>query len=97
MTNENNVKLKEIFLFNSYTFFLSEGVKAKVYFRAAQHNYHGRNYLSVEELKMDFSVKDIKMGVQNLHNQNPVLGKSVSLSLSDYINTGKAKWAKYQN
>jgi hypothetical protein len=48
-------------------------VKAKVYFRAHAHNVNGRMFLQVEDLKMDFSVKEIKMGIENLHNRNTVL------------------------
>lgn len=55
--------------------FVAEGVKAKVYFRARAHHVKGRTFLQVEDMKMDFSVKDIKMGIENLHNGNAVLRK----------------------
>jgi hypothetical protein len=55
--------------------FVAEGVKAKVYFRAATHRVKGRTFLQVEDMKMDFSVRDIKMGIENLHNGNTVLRK----------------------
>lgn len=55
--------------------FLSEGVRAKVYFRAKAHDVGKHVFLSIEEIKMDFSVKDIKMGIKNIHNGNSVLGK----------------------
>lgn len=32
-------------------------------------------HLSVRQMKMDFSVKDIKMGVDGIHNGNAVLRK----------------------
>jgi len=50
-------------------------VKAKVYFSAAAHRVKGRTFLQVEDMKMDFSVRDIKMGIENLHNGNTVLRK----------------------
>jgi hypothetical protein len=53
-------------------------VKAKVYFRAAAHRVKGRTFLQVEDKKMDFSVRDIKMGIENLHNGNTVLRKYCS-------------------
>jgi hypothetical protein len=58
--------------------FVAEGVKAKMYFRARAHHIKGRKFLQVEDLKMDFSVKDIKMGIENLHNGNTVLRKCVA-------------------
>jgi hypothetical protein len=60
-----------------------EGVKAKVYFRAAAHLVKGRTFLQVEDMKMDFSVRDIKMGIENLHNGNTVLQAALNL----FINT----------
>lgn len=58
--------------------FLAEGVKAKVYFRAGAHHVKGRTLLQVDDMKMDFSVRDIKMGIENLHNGNTVLRKCSS-------------------
>ena len=46
-----------------------------MYFRAATHRVKGRTFLQVEDMKMDFSVRDIKMGIENLHNGNTVLRK----------------------
>lgn len=54
-------------------FLLSEGVKAKVYIRASPRMVQGRKYLTLQQIKMDFSVKDIKMGVENVHGGNSVL------------------------
>jgi hypothetical protein len=54
---------------------IAEGVKVKVYFQAQAHRVKGRTFLQVEDMKMDFSVKDIKMGIENLHNGNTVLRK----------------------
>lgn len=59
-----------------------EGVKAKVYFRARAHNVKGRTFLQVEDMKMDFSVKDIKMGIENLHNGNTVLQAALNLFIN---------------
>jgi hypothetical protein len=58
--------------------FVAEGVKAKVYFRAQAHHVKGRTFLQVEDMKLDFSVKDIKMGIENLHNGNAVLRKCLA-------------------
>lgn len=60
-----------------------DGVKAKVYFRARAHHVKGRTFLQVEDMKMDFSVKEIKMGIENLHNGNAVLQAALNL----FINT----------
>lgn len=35
----------------------------------------GLTYLTVDQTKMDFSVKDIKMGVENVSNQNAIIRK----------------------
>lgn len=49
-----------------------------MYFRARAHHVKGRTFLQVEDMKMDFSVKDIKMGIENLHNGNAVLRKCLA-------------------
>ncbi|XP_077289069.1 juvenile hormone binding protein 2 [Arctopsyche grandis] len=59
------------------------GVKAKTYFRARPRRVNGVTYLTLEQLKMDFSVKDIKMGVENVHNGNTILHAALNL----FINT----------
>lgn len=56
----------------------SEGVKAKVYIKASEVERNSQRYLHLEDLKMDFSVKDIQMGIKNVHNGNAVLGKFFS-------------------
>jgi hypothetical protein len=63
---------------NCILLFVAEGVKAKVYFRARAHRVKGRTFLQVDDMKMDFSVKDIKMGIENLHNGNAVLRKCLA-------------------
>ncbi|KAH8310043.1 hypothetical protein KR044_011153, partial [Drosophila immigrans] len=51
-----------------------EGVKAKIYFKAlANDGPDGRTYLSTDSVKMDFNVKDIQMGVDNIANGNSVI------------------------
>jgi hypothetical protein len=57
---------------------IPEGVKAKVYFQAQAQHAKGRTFLQVVDMKMDFSVRDIKMGIENLHNGNTVLRKFIS-------------------
>lgn len=59
-----------------------EGVKAKVYFRASVEDEEGVQYLKLEDLKMDFSVRDIKMGIQNVHNGNTVLEAALNLFIN---------------
>ena len=52
-----------------------EGVRCKVYFKATPYQKDDdRTYLSVDTVKMDFSVKDITMGVEN-DNNNRVIRK----------------------
>ncbi|XP_025834602.1 protein takeout-like isoform X2 [Agrilus planipennis] len=60
-----------------------EGVRAKIYIRAKPILKNGRTYLSLQESKMDFSVKSIRMGVENVHNGNSVLQAALNL----FINT----------
>lgn len=53
---------------------LIEGVKAKIYFKAmANEGADGRTYLTTDSVKMDFNVKDIQMGVDNIANGNSVI------------------------
>lgn len=55
---------------------LAEGVKAKIYFKAlANEGEDGRTYLTTDAVKMDFNVKDIQMGVDNIANGNTVIRK----------------------
>ena len=51
-----------------------EGIKAKVYMKASPYSAEGGyTYLTVDQTKMDFSVRDIRMGVDNIANSNPVI------------------------
>lgn len=52
-----------------------QNVKAKVYFKAvpAFEDEDGLTYLKLETAKLDFSVKDIRMGVENIENGNTVI------------------------
>lgn len=53
-----------------------EGVKAKVYFKASpQPTDDGFTFMNIEAVKMDFSVRDIKMGVDNIANGNSIIRK----------------------
>ncbi|KAI8430221.1 hypothetical protein MSG28_000565 [Choristoneura fumiferana] len=67
-----------------------DGVKAKVYFRGAPYERDGRTYLRLQQLKLDFSVKDIQMGVENLQNGNAVLQAALNL----FINTNAQELLK---
>lgn len=53
----------------------TEGVRAKVYFKALPQPdiENGLTFLTLDQVKMDFSVKDIKMGVENISNGNVVI------------------------
>ncbi|XP_017780979.1 PREDICTED: protein takeout [Nicrophorus vespilloides] len=59
-----------------------EGVKAKVYIKAKPVDYQGKTFLSLQQIKMDFSVKDIKMGVENVHNGNSVIQAALNLFIN---------------
>ncbi|RVE46851.1 hypothetical protein evm_008496 [Chilo suppressalis] len=59
-----------------------DGVKAKVYFRGVPYDRDGRTYLKLQQLKLDFSVRDIQMGVENLHNSNAVLQAALNLFIN---------------
>lgn len=52
-----------------------------MYFKAQPQKIDGDTYLSLEQLKLDFSVQDIKMGVENVHDGNTVLRKFCLISL----------------
>lgn len=67
-----------------------ENIKAKVYFRGEPHKRKGKTYLKLKQLKLDFSVKDIKMGVENLENSNSVLQAALNL----FINTNSQELLK---
>ncbi len=53
---------------------LSEGVRAKVYFKARKEEANDLTYLQVDDIKMDFSVKDIKMGIKS-QQDNAIIGE----------------------
>lgn len=69
----------KLFLFQCHTdlvVYFTEGVRAKVYFKAIpQQLENGYTFLQVDDVKMDFSVKDISMGVENVANGNSVIRK----------------------
>jgi Haemolymph juvenile hormone binding protein (JHBP) len=60
-----------------------EGVRCKVYFKGVpyQKEDDDRTYLGVESVKMDFSVRDITMGVEN-DNHNRVIRESCPVWLA---------------
>lgn len=39
----------------------------------------GHKYLELDDLKMDFNVKNIQMGIKNIHNGNTIIGKLIGL------------------
>lgn len=60
-----------------FSHFSTEGVRAKVYFKAVPtEEQSGLTFMRVEETKMDFSVKNIQMGVDNVAGGNPVIRES---------------------
>lgn len=53
-----------------------EGVKAKIYFKGIPEvGEDGRHYLRTDAVKMDFNVKGISMGVDNIAQGNSVISK----------------------
>jgi len=58
------------------------GVRAKVYFRASPRVVNGEQFLQLEDLKMDFSVKELQMGIRNVHNGNAVLEAALNLFIN---------------
>ncbi|XP_050665597.1 protein takeout [Leptidea sinapis] len=67
-----------------------DGVKSKIYFRGEPYTRDGKTYLKLKQLKLDFSVKNIQMGVENLHNSNSVLQAALNL----FINTNAQELLK---
>ncbi|XP_011690782.1 PREDICTED: protein takeout isoform X2 [Wasmannia auropunctata] len=67
-----------------------EGVRAKVFIRARPFLYEGRRYLRLMQLKMDFSVQNIKMGVENVRDTNSILLAALNL----FINTNSQELLK---
>ncbi|KAK0182277.1 hypothetical protein PV327_000431 [Microctonus hyperodae] len=59
-----------------------DGVKAKVFLRAQPFPVEDRKYLRLEQLKMDFSVRDIKMGVENVHDGNTIIQAALNLFIN---------------
>lgn len=55
--------------------FVLGGVKIKIYIKGGENNLDGKTYLALQQMKMDFSVERIKMGVDGIHNQNSILRK----------------------
>ncbi|XP_046667589.1 protein takeout-like [Homalodisca vitripennis] len=58
------------------------GVRAKVYFRASPLEINGQQFLRLEDLKMDFSAKELQMGIKNVHNGNAVLEAALNLFIN---------------
>ncbi|KAK1120374.1 hypothetical protein K0M31_012355 [Melipona bicolor] len=67
-----------------------EGVKAKVFIRAKPFVIQDRNYLRLQQLKMDFSVQNIKMGVENVRDSNAIILAALNL----FINTNSQELLK---
>ncbi|XP_001663472.2 protein takeout [Aedes aegypti] len=68
-----------------------DGVKSKIYIKASPYQGDdGLTYLTVDQTKMDFSVKDIKMGVENVSNQNAIIHAAMNL----FINTNAQELLK---
>ncbi|CAD6992047.1 unnamed protein product [Ceratitis capitata] len=60
-----------------------DGVKAKIYFKAIPNLAEdGRTYLTADQVKMDFNVKEIKMGVDNIANGNTVIQAALNLFIN---------------
>ncbi|XP_073983827.1 juvenile hormone binding protein 2 [Rhodnius prolixus] len=61
-----------------------DGVRAKTYLRASKKNLEGGTFLQLEDLKMDFSVRDIEMGIENIHNGNAVIEAAMNLFINSH-------------
>ncbi|XP_050309869.1 protein takeout isoform X2 [Anthonomus grandis grandis] len=60
-----------------------EGVKVKAYLKAERvPGDDGLTHFKLQQIKMDFSVKDIKMGVDGIHNGNSVLQAALNLFIN---------------
>lgn len=59
-----------------------EGVRAKVFIRAKPFLVDGHRYLRLQQLKLDFSVQDIKMGVENVRDTNSILLAALNLFIN---------------
>uniref|UniRef100_A0A1B6E0H0 Protein takeout n=1 Tax=Clastoptera arizonana TaxID=38151 RepID=A0A1B6E0H0_9HEMI len=59
-----------------------EGVRAKIYFQAKLKDIDYEQYLELQDLKMDFSVKRLQMGVKNVHNGNAILEAALNLFIN---------------
>ncbi|CAO1423005.1 unnamed protein product [Diamesa hyperborea] len=58
-----------------------EGVRCKVYFKGTPYEKDDDTYISLDSVKMDFSVKDITMGVDN-SKQNRVIQAAMNLFIN---------------
>ncbi|XP_072764812.1 circadian clock-controlled protein daywake [Anoplolepis gracilipes] len=67
-----------------------EGVDGKVFIRAKPFLVEGRRYLRLQQLKMDFSVRNIEMGVENVRDTNSILLAALNL----FINTNSQELLK---
>lgn len=67
----------------------AEGVRAKVYIKGNTISKSGHKYLTLDDLKMDFSVKDIQMGIKNIHNGNTIIGQLIKFYLNVLIKVSK--------
>ncbi|KAG4080290.1 hypothetical protein HA402_010782 [Bradysia odoriphaga] len=61
-----------------------QGVRAKAYFKAIPEldEVSGLTFLTVDKVKIDFSVKDITMGVDNVANGNTVIQAALNLFIN---------------
>ncbi|XP_063991767.1 protein takeout-like [Diachasmimorpha longicaudata] len=59
-----------------------DDVKAKIFIRAKPYSNEGRKYLRLQQLKMDFSVQNIKMGVENVRDGNTILQAALNLFIN---------------
>ena len=45
---------------------------------------NGHTFLQVEDIKMDFAVRNIKMGIENLHNGNDIISEFICSTFPEY-------------
>lgn len=69
--------------YNHKVFIHAEGITAKVYLKASPHSFKdGFTFLNIEAVNMDFIVRDINNGVNNMNIENAIFSKFEGVPLS---------------
>ncbi|KAG5880989.1 hypothetical protein JTB14_017999 [Gonioctena quinquepunctata] len=59
-----------------------DGTKIKIYFKGTPQYVNGRPYFSLQQIKMDFSVRNIRMGVDGIQNGNTIIQAALNLFIN---------------